>query len=89
MAQGINEITKNNPYNDLNLPELQNQDPFFGPIYKSFEEDDEVFDPIRNSFVLKDGILYFSDKYNRKYTKLLTCVPEVLIHELCIHFMMI
>jgi transposase InsO family protein len=86
MAQESNEITENNPYNDLNLPELQNQDPFFGPIYKSLEENDEVFDPIRNSYALKDGILYFSDNYNRKYPKLLTCVPEVLIHELLYSF---
>jgi hypothetical protein len=80
-VRSSNVVTEGPHFDDLNLPELQNQDPFFGPIYRSINENDEVFDPIRDNYVLLDGILYYSDKHNRKYPKLLTCVPEALIHE--------
>ncbi len=77
---------ENEENNDLNLPELQREDPFFGPIYELLFKNEEVSDPISSSYFLQDGLLYFNDKYNRKSPRPLTCVPEKIIHELLYSF---
>jgi hypothetical protein len=78
----INEF----PNNELNLPELQQNDPFFEPIYELLLKDEDISDPISDNYFLQDGLLYYSHKYNRKYPRALTCVPENIVHELLYSF---